>query len=314
MSSLYMIENQDRVGGAPQRARSYAASRLGFHYFPDTLHYRDSDLETWLPELQSLGAAWLTMLAPSNRAIPEPFIRSLLVAGIQPLLHFHLNIHNPPNLEEMRFLLETYSRWGVRYVILYDRPNLRENWQAAAWTQDNLVERFLDVYLPLAEAALQVGLIPVFPPLEPGGDYWDTAFLRAALQAIQRRGYHQLLDQLVLGAYAWVSNRPVTWGAGGPEHWPAARPYETPAGSEDQKGFYIFDWYLAFAETVLDKRPQIILVGAGCRPGDVANPGFPPVDLNWHAKTNLTLARLVCARSIESLPEGAQPIPIELSL
>ena len=36
-------------------------TRIGFHYFPDTLHYRDVDVNTWLPELQALAASWLTV-------------------------------------------------------------------------------------------------------------------------------------------------------------------------------------------------------------------------------------------------------------
>jgi len=34
-------------------------NRIGFHYYPDTFHYREKDLQTWLPELQGLGAGWL---------------------------------------------------------------------------------------------------------------------------------------------------------------------------------------------------------------------------------------------------------------
>jgi hypothetical protein len=62
-------------------------SRLGFHYYPDTLHYRASDLYTWLPELKAMGAGWLTLVAPPNYAIPEPFLHGLLAAGIEPILH-----------------------------------------------------------------------------------------------------------------------------------------------------------------------------------------------------------------------------------
>lgn len=65
-------------------------SRLGFHYFPDTVHYRESDLRTWLPELKKMGAAWLTLCAPPDRAIPEIFLRGLMRDGIEPILHFHL--------------------------------------------------------------------------------------------------------------------------------------------------------------------------------------------------------------------------------
>ena len=36
-------------------------NRIGFHYFPDQNHYRESDLYTWLPELKTLGATWLIL-------------------------------------------------------------------------------------------------------------------------------------------------------------------------------------------------------------------------------------------------------------
>jgi hypothetical protein len=39
-------------------------NRIGFHYYPDYNHYRDKDLHKWLPELDALGATWLTLLAP----------------------------------------------------------------------------------------------------------------------------------------------------------------------------------------------------------------------------------------------------------
>ena len=209
-------------------------SRLGFHYFPDTLHYRESDMAAWLPEIKSLGASWIVLMAPADRAIPEAFLRGLLSSGIEPILHFHLPLDNPPHIQELRLLFNTYARWGVHYVILFDRPNTRRSWLSSSWAQSNLVERFLDIYLPIAEAALQAGVTPVFPPLEPGGDFWDTTFLRAALQGIQRRGHIQLIDKLILSAYAPTCSKSLNWGAGGPERWPAARPYLTPESSQDQ--------------------------------------------------------------------------------
>ena len=57
----------------------------GLHYFPDTLHYRQSDLATWLPELHELGVGWLALRAESSRAVPEFFLRSLIGAGITPI-------------------------------------------------------------------------------------------------------------------------------------------------------------------------------------------------------------------------------------
>jgi len=284
------------------------AKRIGFHYFSDTLHYRESDLAAWLPELRALGAEWLTLKAPADRAIPETFVRALLHAGIQPVLHFHLPLGLSNRAESLNLLFEVYARWGVRYVVIFDRPNRRAAWPTAAWAQQDLVERFLDLYLPLAEAALSAGLTPIFPPLEPGGDYWDTAFLRAALQGIQRRGHTALLETLLIGAYGWASNRPLDWGTGGPERWPAARPYHTPAGEQDQRGWRIFDWYLTITQAVLGQPRGILLLAAGSCPADQADPSRPAIDAAAHAQRNLTLARLMAGETVE----GLEAVPAEV--
>jgi hypothetical protein len=70
------------------------------------------------------------LLAPSNRAIPEFFIRSLIHANIEPVLHFHLPLTRKPELSNLSLLFNVYAEWGVRYVALFDRPNLRAPGQA----------------------------------------------------------------------------------------------------------------------------------------------------------------------------------------
>jgi hypothetical protein len=265
-----------------------SANRLGFHYFPDTRHYTGSDLRTWLPELKALGIGWLTLIAPSDRAIPEPFLTGLIEASIEPILHFQLSLASPPTIGELKLLFDMYARWGIQYVALFDRPNIRSAWPAANWAQTDLVERFLDYFIPLAEAALGSGLTPVFPPLEPGGDYWDTSFLWAALKSIQRRGHTQLLESLALSGYAWADGVPLGWGAGGPERWPLSRPYHTPDNQQDQRGFYIFDWYLAIARTVLKHPPTILLLGAGSRIPD----DYTVEEINTHTQKNFALVQL----------------------
>ncbi len=195
-------------------------TRLGFHYFPDTSHYRENDLLAWIPELRSLGTSWLTLVSPIDRAIPELFIHGLLSAGIEPILQFPFNLSEPPYPGDISMLFEAYAKWGAHYIILFNRPNSRSAWSIANWTQEDLVERFLDRFLPLAEVAAKAGLNPVFPPLEPGGNYWDTAFLHTALQSLLRRKKHALIDHLTLSAFAWSNERSLNWGAGGPERWP----------------------------------------------------------------------------------------------
>lgn len=282
-------------------------TRYGFYYYPDTMHYRENDIHTWIPELHALGASWLTLLAPTDRAIPESFIRPMIEESIRPVIHLPLSTSISGVSSELNIFFEAYAHWGVKYITLFDRPNQLKNWSPSTWAQKNLVERFLDTFIPTADGALSAGLIPVFPPLEPGGDYWDTAFLFAALQSLQRRGQQDLLNQLVLSAYAWSGNRSPNWGAGGPERWPRTRPYSTPQNSEDQLGFRIFDWYLAIAEAALGKSLPIILLGAGSKIGDQLDPKSPAVDVHAHTWQNMTLVRLMSGQSQEY-----DPVPTEV--
>jgi len=283
-------------------------TRYGFYYYPDTLHYTENNIHAWLPELISLGASWLTLLAPVDRAIPELFIRRIIEAGIQPILHMPLSTHRSGRSEELNLLFNAYSHWGVKYITLFDRPNLLNNWLPSQWAKNNLVDRFLDIFIPIAEDARIAGLIPVFPPLEPGGDYWDTAFLYSALQGIQRRGHTELLDLLVLSAYAWSGNRSPNWGAGGPERWPQTRPYLTPQNSEDQLGFRIFDWYLATCEAATGISRPIILLAAGSLIGNQLDIRSPEVDIHAHTWQNMTIAQLMSEHSQEYDPVPSQVI------
>jgi hypothetical protein len=263
-------------------------NRIGFHYYPDRHHYRESDLHTWLPELKTLGASWLTLNAPGNRAIPESFINGLIDHNIEPILHFQLPLEASPPVHDLELLFTNYARWGVHYTILYDSPNHRGSWSPTAWSQNDLVERFLDLFIPPAELAAKSGLTPVFPPLTPGGDYWDTAFLRASLQGMERRGNYYLLDRLAISANAFAGNHPLNWGSGGPEHWPEARPYQTKGEGQNQCGFCIYDWYIAIAQAVLGEARPIILLNLGSSSGD---PKSVSLDQSAHVRRTVAMAQ-----------------------
>lgn len=280
-------------------------TRLGFHYFPDAFHYRESDLAAWLPELRALGASWVTLTAPVDRAIPEAFIEGLVRAGIEPIIRFQHSLSEPGNIEDLKLFFESYGKWGVHYIVLFDRPNLRSSWPVATWAQEDLVERFLDRFLPLAECALDAGLYPVFPPLEPGGDYWDTAFLHAALLSLKRRKQNRVLDKLVLSAYAYTGERSLNWGAGGPERWPGAHPYFTPADEQDQRGFRIFDWYLAIARSVQLLSCPILLFGAGT-PSISSTKPSPAPDPTRQTEDVLSIAQLLAGETVSDhdVPDG----------
>ena len=238
-------------------------SRLGFHYYPDTVHYRDIDLKFWLPELKLLNASWLVLESSFERAIPENFITSLVQANIEPIIHFKAPLSLQKKPEAVKPILNAYSRWGVQKVIFFDQPNNREFWNSSEWTNDNLIDNFLKIFLPFAENSLENELIPVLPPLEPGGHYWDTTFQKSLLESLIKRDHQELLTNLIFSCYAWTGYNKLSWGEGGQEKWKKSIPYRTPTGEEDQKGFRIFDWYTEISRNYLRRIIPIILLGAG---------------------------------------------------
>ena len=119
--------------------------RIGFRYYPDTLHYKESDLQAWLPELRALDAGWLVLETPVDRAIPEEFIHRLVAAGIQPVLQMHMPLTKLPDHDTFAVLVRAYASWGVQYIVPFDKPNVQQSWGSDGWVQQRLVDRFLDL-------------------------------------------------------------------------------------------------------------------------------------------------------------------------
>jgi hypothetical protein len=248
---------------------------IGFHYYPDTAHYTNKDLNTVLEHLEKLHAGWLVLLSETSRAIPETFISGLLSKKITPIIQFPLSLPNSPAPVDVKAILKAYAGWGASYVILFDRPNDSASWSASGWSQTNLVESFLDRFIPLANECLNAGLIPVFPALTPGGDYWDLSFFSLALQGLKRRGQKALLAKMALSAYACTFDHPLDWGKGGSTCWPQNKPYLTPTQNQDQIGFNQYEWLENIAQKVLGSALPLILLGLGRKnlnPGDSYSP------------------------------------------
>ncbi|MGA2111179.1 MAG: hypothetical protein ABSG98_03380 [Anaerolineales bacterium] len=263
--------------------------RLGLHYYPDDLHYTSKDLGRWLPELQALDLGWLTLRCSLSRAVPESFLSALRESGIEPILH----IPESPIRSlgpELRLLFRCYAGWGVRYLALFSAPNQQDSWRPGQWSRASPVEQFLDVFLPIAELEQEEGLTPLFPPLYPGGDYWDLAFLDAALTSIKRRGKGALLGVMEFAVDAWAFNRPWDWGRGGSQRWPKARPYLSPPGCEDQRGFFGFEWTEEILQRHLGEPRPIVMIRGGSVLHSCIDPNFPPAHPQRHAEINLQIA------------------------
>ncbi len=234
--------------------------KIGFHYFQDLNHYQARDLALWQPELESLQAGWLVLKASSSYAIPEEFILGMLRSGVQPIIHFDFPVNSDIRAEDLRILLSSYAKWGVKYVVFFDRPNMKSSWLHDTWSQGDLVERFLDRYLPFVRAAEQQGLIPIFPPLQPGGDYWDLSFLKKVLSLVKQRRSLDFVSNLHIAVSSQTFGHPLSWGAGGKRNWKVPRPYsKSELGEEDHIGFNTWQWYFDLVKSVLEIDPKMFL-------------------------------------------------------
>ena len=236
---------------------------IGFSYFSAPEYLIRKRVETWFPLITQFGGTQVILPASFSRAIPEDVFQSAKDHGLEPIVHFTSELPLARKFNDLTIILDSYARWGVQYIILGDKPNTKSAWQGTGWQYDNLVDHFLDRFIPIANYIEQIGMIPVLSPLQPGGDYWDTAFIEKFFTGLKRRQMSSLLDKTCLASYGYTFDRPLTWGAGGPEQWPSSRPYLTPEGQEDQIGFQNFEWIQAVALRVTGRKIPALILDAG---------------------------------------------------
>lgn len=245
--------------------------RTGFRYYDEGGHYTISALENWLPHLVEFSAHWLVLPTSASEIVPEAFLQAVQEANMQPIIHVVAPIGSLSD-GEIRRVLNAYARYGVHAVVIYDKPNNQASWPEGTWTDGDLIGAFMDIMIPIWNTQAEMGMSPMFPPLSPGGDYWDTAFLEAALVSLTQRGHSQLLQSMKLAAYAWSYGRALNWGEGGPARWPQAVAYHTPEASQNHQGMQIFDWYEAITSQAIEIALPIIVVAGGSTIDDETRP------------------------------------------
>ena len=236
---------------------------LGFEYFSSPEFLVLKRVRDWLPVLKQLGASAVVIQSGFDKAIPEDIFLAARDQQLTPVVHFTMELPLARKFNEVAFLMDVYAKWGVSEVILGNKPNSKSSWTATAWHYDSIVDHFLDRFIPLANHAVRAGLSPALPPLQPGGDYWDTAFVELVLGGLKRRQMEGILDCLSLTSYGYTFNKPLSWGAGGPERWLGVKPYQTPEGQQDQLGFNNYAWQNAMGLRATGKNFPISILDAG---------------------------------------------------
>ncbi|MGV8027106.1 MAG: hypothetical protein AB2L18_11160 [Anaerolineaceae bacterium] len=240
-------------------------SRHAFHIPADKIQNDSACLEQFITFAKSTSTQRVLVEVLSIQSLPVSAISSLIQNGIHVDVFLKTDLCEEFDLLAYQDLISNLAGLQVERVILFDRPNQQAFWKPETWIKTDLLDIFLEKYILLAEKCLEKNIQPVFPPLQPAGDYWDTAFLRLSLQKLKEKGKTALLESLMLSTYCWTYGHPLDWGAGGPERWPSSTPYYTPEDSQDQQGFRIYDWYQAHAKAVLNTSLPIMLLQAGRR-------------------------------------------------
>lgn len=271
---------------------------IGFVYSADPADGDRQSLAYWLAELQELGASWLVLPSTLDRPVPEFVVRELIRAHVEPVIQIDVWPLRPVDRASLLAVCRQYAEWGVYYVQVYREPNLASQWRFEDWTLPGLVERFVAMLFPALETILAAGLIPLLSSLAPGGSYWDLSFLRQLLEILARDGRPRLVDQLGMAIHLDPGNRPLSWGKGGPDRWPLARPYDCPGGSQDHLGFNLFEWYDRIIRDRLGQSLPLICGETNLIVGTRSDPAFPPLDEMTQAQRCVDIARALMASEL----------------
>lgn len=271
---------------------------IGFHYYTDTSHYDRQSLRYWLGELKDLGASWLVLPSTIEQPIPEFFVRELIAAHVEPVVRVDVWPIRPVDRSAFMAVCQKYADWGAYYLHVYSEPNLATQWRVEDWTAPGLVERFADMLFPAIETIHLAGLFPLISPLAPGGHYWDLTFLGQLLGLLARDDRRHVHERLGVCIHNYASNRPLAWGKGGPERWSYVRPYDCPKGSQDHRGFHLFEWYDAIIRECLGQSLPMICGETGLVPGTQNDPSFPLADEMTHSMRSVEMARMVMAGEV----------------
>jgi hypothetical protein len=293
-----------------------ARTKIGFQYFTSEEYFTNQYLNVWMPTLRQAGATEVYFSSGFDYAIPEDVIKCAIENDLTPSLHFTTELPTPQQANEIFFLFDLYAKWGIASVILGKKPNIKESWQITGWQNENLIDQFLNRLIPLVEYSIKVGLKPVLSPLQPGGNFWDTAFMELVMRGLELRRLKEILEQISLASFGYTYNRPLSWGMGGPERWSISKPYSTPKGDEDQLGFHNFEWIQAIGQKIVGKRLPVVILDAGFPASDdlqqyissvqkiLTALGYKErVDLSQNDQIKIDETIEVCAFSLDSLQE-----------
>ena len=226
----------------------------GMHWVPTTKQSH-AVVDRFVAEAQRMGVKWVTFLNEgANVGQNDYLVNKLVGAGIEPVMRLY-----SPKLEpiqgDVEDMVRHYVGMGVRYFQPYNEPNLSVEQPDGVPS----VERYLNAWIPAAQAIVRGGGLPGFGSLAPGGDMSDIDFLTQAVDGLKARGQLGLLDRGWLSMHNYTHNHPIQERA-------------------DTDGFFKFRAYHKILHDALGRDLPIIGTEGGTFVGEHEDTTLPAVD------------------------------------
>jgi hypothetical protein len=231
----------------------------GLHWIPTTSQ-SPSAIDRFVAEAKRMGVKWVTFLNNGANTGDNDYLVSKLVgAGIEPIMRLWTPTLQPIQ-GDVESMVRHYVAMGVNYFQPYNEPNLNSE------QPDNKVsvDRYLNNWIPAAQAIIRGGGLPGFGSMAPGGDLDDQQFLTQALDGLKQRGQLGLLDKGWLSMHNYTHNHPIE------------EPYTD--------GFFKFRNYHKILSDALGRDLPIIGTEGGTFVGERENADAPAVDANTVAQ------------------------------
>lgn len=172
--------------------------RTGFGvHTPSDYNWVPSNLIEWCEDAKRHGISWVT--GWWNCQVQVEFAKALIDHGIEV-------IYRPgQNLIPSQFIGGDYKKYrdvGVKYLQFYNEPNLFSEWRDERKASPEL---FAELWADRCRAIKSIGMIPVVPPLSPGGNIWHPDFFHRMMNWWKNHG---MLPDLLRGCVLGIHNRP----------------------------------------------------------------------------------------------------------
>jgi hypothetical protein len=231
----------------------------GMHWIPTTSQSTDA-IDRFVGEAKRMGVKWVTFLNDgANIGQNDYLVKKLVGAGIEPIMRLWTPTIQPIQ-GDVEGMVRHYVDLGVHYFQPYNEPNLNDEQPDGKVS----VDRYLDNWIPTAQAIIRGGGLPGFGSMAPGGDMDDQEFLTQAVAGLKDRGQLGLLNKGWLSMHNYTHNHPIE------------EPYTD--------GFFKFRNYHKILSDALGRDLPIIGTEGGTFVGEQEDKNMPAADANTVAQ------------------------------